>query len=78
MKFTEPPLTCADLSEQKRWTTELCCTECHADESLLIQEVLAEKNPLKGRRRALICCRAVALISDWYAGKHYDFLPEHE
>jgi hypothetical protein len=72
------PLTCQDLAEQGRWDLALCCAECHADESLLVQDTLTAPNPLEGQRQMLICCRAFLLLNDWYAGKHYDSLPEHE
>lgn len=74
----KPPLTCADLAQQGRWDKALCCAECHSDESLLIQDILTAPNPLEGQRHALTCCRAFLLLNEWYAGKHYSNLPEHE
>jgi hypothetical protein len=72
------PLTCQDLAEQGRWDLALCCAECHADESLLVQDTLTAENPLEGQRHALICCRCLELLNEWYPGRQYSSLPSHE
>jgi hypothetical protein len=75
----KPPVSCQDLARQGRWDLALCCSECHADpDRWLIHDDITASNPLQGQREALICCRAFFLLKDWYPGRQYNSLPDHE
>jgi hypothetical protein len=75
---TKRPVTCQDLARQKRFDVSLCCQECHADQSLLIEHIVTAKNPLRGRCTAMVCCHCVELLDDWYPGQVIAQLPGHE
>lgn len=73
------PLTCNDLAEQGRWNLLLCCSRCHEDPRLLIEEMVTASNPFEGTQIAHLCCNAFHVfhyVKDWH-GESVDF-PEHE
>ncbi len=70
--------TCHDLAKQKRWDKALCCAECHENPNFMLMDAVTEKNPLEGIRHYLLCCRPLELLNDWYQGRQYGSLPEHE
>mgnify|MGYP001369290972 CR=1 FL=1 len=75
----KPPMTCADLTRQGRWSTKLCCVRCHEDSRLLIEEEITAENPLEGSQLAWLCCNAFHVfryLKDWH-GEDVAF-PEHE
>ena len=75
---SRPAVTCAQLAKEGRFDSALCCKECHADQSLLINYFVTGRNPLKGQRKALLCCHCIELLDDWHPGQIIAQLPEHE
>jgi hypothetical protein len=70
--------TCHDLAEQGRWDKALCCAECHGNPNFMLGDAVTAQNPFNGTRTFLLCCRPFVLLDDWYPGRHYHSLPDHE
>lgn len=74
----KPLPTCHDLAEQKRWDRTLCCDECHGEPNFMLMDAVTAQNPFEGIQHYLLCCRPLVLLDDWWPGRHYHSLPEHE
>lgn len=74
----QPLPTCHDLAQQGRWDKALCCAECHGNPNFMLMNAATEKNPFEGIRHYLLCCRPLVLLNDWWPGRQYEHLPDHE
>ena len=64
-------LTCSDLAVSE-WGKHLCCGTCHEDHDFFDCHLASDNEPLegkKGRRRAILCCRAERLVDEYYPGR---------